>query len=384
MWPCFNCQFESSTSTDWLDHLAECHQQKLFGSLASAAIATACRKIVKPVEEEKCLLCDKYPSSTRRALIAHIGKHMEEVAMMALPKDHMNDSDYSSESDDGNTDIDDMSEAGRKFHTENFDRVMRKLPSPLVSFIGETGSGKRALMNTVKMMSESKNTRPVIMYPRCASSFDNEQDLDAHMDAHMTTPTIGHKCPYCSESFASQSVLKKHLLNHSPENPYCCETCRTRFSRLHDLKNHAQVHTWEKPYPCPTCDRVFFRADSLALHIRSGCAGRRPPMKNSDFESDTVIDSGTQEILSKPRCQRCKNSKKGCDRQRPCQRCKDNDIGPEGCISEGEGSGMNDQPRSHRDVSVKGDSSFSDIADTSSNNGERMQDQKPRAQSLTT
>ncbi|KAL7274062.1 hypothetical protein RUND412_003063 [Rhizina undulata] len=38
----------------------------------------------------------------------------------------------------------------------------------------------------------------------------------------------------------------------------------------------------------------------------------------------------------KPRCQRCRKSKKGCDRQRPCQRCKDAGIPVEGCISEDE------------------------------------------------
>jgi len=38
----------------------------------------------------------------------------------------------------------------------------------------------------------------------------------------------------------------------------------------------------------------------------------------------------------RPRCQRCRKSKKGCDRQRPCQRCKDAGIPPEQCISEDE------------------------------------------------
>ncbi|KAA8912862.1 hypothetical protein FN846DRAFT_772859 [Sphaerosporella brunnea] len=36
------------------------------------------------------------------------------------------------------------------------------------------------------------------------------------------------------------------------------------------------------------------------------------------------------------RCQRCRKSKKGCDRQRPCQRCKDAGLSPEQCISEDE------------------------------------------------
>lgn len=40
--------------------------------------------------------------------------------------------------------------------------------------------------------------------------------------------------------------------------------------------------------------------------------------------------------LPKPRCQRCRKSKKGCDRQRPCQRCKDAGLGADECISEDE------------------------------------------------
>lgn len=36
------------------------------------------------------------------------------------------------------------------------------------------------------------------------------------------------------------------------------------------------------------------------------------------------------------RCMRCRKSKKGCDRQRPCQRCKDAGIPKEQCISEDE------------------------------------------------
>lgn len=46
-----------------------------------------------------------------------------------------------------------------------------------------------------------------------------------------------------------------------------------------------------------------------------------------------------EDLSSKPRCQRCRKSKKGCDRQRPCQRCKDAGIGADGCISEDEGNG---------------------------------------------
>ena len=59
-----------------------------------------------------------------------------------------------------------------------------------------------------------------------------------------------------------------------------------------------------------------------------------------------------EDLSSKPRCQRCRKSKKGCDRQRPCQRCKDAGIGIEGCVSEDEGNGRKGRYGRHMGVPV--------------------------------
>lgn len=72
-----------------------------------------------------------------------------------------------------------------------------------------------------------------------------------------------------------------------------------------------------------------------------------------------------EDLSSKPRCQRCRKSKKGCDRQRPCQRCKDAGIGIEGCISEDEGNGRKGRFGRHMGVSVKKDVSEFAQADDS-------------------
>ena len=72
-----------------------------------------------------------------------------------------------------------------------------------------------------------------------------------------------------------------------------------------------------------------------------------------NFQHHLGLDE--EDLSSKPRCQRCRKSKKGCDRQRPCQRCKDAGIGPEGCISEDEGNGRKGRFGRHMGVSVKKD-----------------------------
>jgi hypothetical protein len=60
-----------------------------------------------------------------------------------------------------------------------------------------------------------------------------------------------------------------------------------------------------------------------------------------------------EDLSTKPRCQRCRKSKKGCDRQRPCARCRDAGIGIEGCVSEDEGNGRKGRFGRHMGVPIK-------------------------------
>lgn len=65
----------------------------------------------------------------------------------------------------------------------------------------------------------------------------------------------------------------------------------------------------------------------------------RKASSSSTLDLQQAARADEEDLSSKPRCQRCRKSKKGCDRQRPCQRCKDAGIGIEGCVSEDEGNG---------------------------------------------
>lgn len=86
-----------------------------------------------------------------------------------------------------------------------------------------------------------------------------------------------------------------------------------------------------------------------------------------------------EDLSTKPRCQRCRKSKKGCDRQRPCQRCKDAGIGIEGCVSEDEGNGRKGRYGRHMGVPVKkavqaaanGENILAVVAGTSAANAEK-------------
>lgn len=83
----------------------------------------------------------------------------------------------------------------------------------------------------------------------------------------------------------------------------------------------------------------------------SPASSRKTSGSGVNFQHQLAADE--EDLSTKPRCQRCRKSKKGCDRQRPCGRCKDAGIGIEGCISEDEGNGRKGRYGRHMGVPIK-------------------------------
>ena len=114
------------------------------------------------------------------------------------------------------------------------------------------------------------------------------------------------------------------------------------------------------------------RPSSLSVSVQPPISPASLPAQSRKTSSASTINFQHQlgfdedDLSSKPRCQRCRKSKKGCDRQRPCQRCKDAGIGIEGCVSEDEGNGRKGRYGRHMGVPVKkdGEGHFLDESET--------------------
>lgn len=90
-------------------------------------------------------------------------------------------------------------------------------------------------------------------------------------------------------------------------------------------------------------------------------AGPTSPTTQATSTKDTIatigstqpVDDDHPDLSSKPRCQRCRKSKKGCDRQRPCGRCRDAGLSADQCVSEDEGNGRKGRYGRHMGVPIK-------------------------------
>lgn len=97
-WNCPECSTKLASPSDWAQHLQEMHQRVFTGPQLHIARATASETYSRPVETEECPLCRIVLGKPRRAFAKHVGRHMEEIALMALPHNMEEDSDESSES----------------------------------------------------------------------------------------------------------------------------------------------------------------------------------------------------------------------------------------------------------------------------------------------
>lgn len=92
-------------------------------------------------------------------------------------------------------------------------------------------------------------------------------------------------------------------------------------------------------------------------------AGPMSPASMPPSRKQSVVSTGQAapapgeeeqpDLSTKPRCQRCRKSKKGCDRQRPCGRCRDAGLSADQCISEDEGNGRKGRYGRHMGVPIK-------------------------------
>ena len=84
-----------------------------------------------------------------------------------------------------------------------------------------------------------------------------------------------------------------------------------------------------------------------------------PPSRKPSIASVSNMqqagDDEQPDLSTKPRCQRCRKSKKGCDRQRPCGRCRDAGLSADQCISEDEGNGRKGRYGRHMGVPISKD-----------------------------
>lgn len=191
-WNCPECGSEEKNCQDWERHIQE-HGLVFTGPELQVARTMARNSKARPIETEECLLCREWPAKSRRAFIKHVGRHMEEMALVALPRDTEDDSE-------GRSDL----------SSQDSDAIEHFVSQKDIQVHGE--------------MKELESTR---------------------------NPT---HCPHCPRLLISGSTLRKHVLStHKREFPCTFERygCRARPGTKEEWKYHINAqHLYLEGWRC--------------------------------------------------------------------------------------------------------------------------------------
>lgn len=195
-----------------------------------------------------------------------------------------------------------------------------------------------------------------------ASSTGATSDSDEYSDAEGGLPKYRKQLDEGDDEYDHGALIKSEFDEY--DGPPKTKKIKTKMhdgptNGYHNVKSalgskivkagKARVNTLPKPAKPATTPGLMKAPTAPATPTQH----RKTSSASSTLNFQHQLGVDEEDLSSKPRCQRCRKSKKGCDRQRPCQRCKDAGIGAEGCLSEDEGNGRKGRYGRHMGVSVK-------------------------------
>ncbi|XP_026743953.1 PR domain zinc finger protein 5-like isoform X1 [Trichoplusia ni] len=101
--------------------------------------------------------------------------------------------------------------------------------------------------------------------PKCPESFATQYLRQKHLiEAHDS----GHKCSYCGKLFTRNSFMRDHIRRtHLKEKNVECSICNMKFFNNILLRRHMVKHSGEKNFHCDVCGERFFWRKSLRTHM---------------------------------------------------------------------------------------------------------------------
>ena len=191
----------------------------------------------KPSAKEECPFCRGFLGRPRRAFVKHVGSHMEEVALMALPRDHLGDSEENSViSEDGSMKNSGLFASNRSTQNSSLPGLSATGSSRSLDTIAD-GIGERQINGSLGIMVpdadgaleptslpplRSADQDPVLECPftflKCFRQFtvSNERDWIQHGLEHFringerprrVDPPQMNSCCFCRQTFQASSGL---------------------------------------------------------------------------------------------------------------------------------------------------------------------------------
>jgi len=352
VWACPECPVECCTSANWIEHVRKVHGRTLASSHGTSAADAAARRRPQIINDEKCHLCDKALGTSQKDIRGHVGKHLEEVALMALPKEDEEDfNDYS---------ISD--------HEASYPHgpLVGEAPGSAGNLSGrcpfrDCGRHCKDLKaHMLTHMSERRFKCSVVSCEYREKGFARKYDRNRHILTHYTGTMV---CGFClgfgtaeEKSFNRADVFKRHLTSvHGVELTSSNNPKRSLPTRVRKRLSHSSL---DAVGFCSMCSENFASAQEFYEHLddcvlrvvqreeaREATNEHHPPEVAKDLAVQETLDRQVppsakcdgqdQSSFGRMRKTRMNLNQIGnptVQKRRPSNECTTNELGPDSRI----------------------------------------------------
>lgn len=276
-WRNWGCPFGCSPAFDKCraleDHLRSAHAEELTAERLNYVSVLSARTDLSKAKG-LCPICQKLELVTVDEYELHIGHHLEQLVLSALPAmrqfygyEHENVNFETEEHEDISTklsrlQVDDDDELRRQYleveiKPEGADEGDLGTPLPPGGQPDE-GEGKE------------KSTFGVAGRPFPYSSGHQQQHMHYLANPEQPKAPVSHYSPAAAAAAYGGHFggMMFQSQQQQPDKPYQCDQCPTAFTRNHDLKRHKRIHWALKPFQCNGCEKAFSRKDALKVSTR--------------------------------------------------------------------------------------------------------------------
>ncbi len=261
VWACPECPVECSTSADWIQHVRKVHGRALGSSHGTSAADAAARRRPRIINDGKCHLCNKVLGTSQKDIRNHIGKHLEEVALMALPKENEDGSDRSSVSDHEASYPHGPLVGERPVSASN---LSGRCP---YQDCGRHCKDLKAHMFT--HMSERRFKCSVINREYREKGFTRRYDQNRHVLTHYTGTMVCGFCPGFgtaeAKSFNGADVFERHLISAHGVEP--SSSSKGMPSSPGRVERRSVDSSGDAIGICSTCSEKFGTAQEFYEHL---------------------------------------------------------------------------------------------------------------------
>ncbi|XP_046326731.2 uncharacterized protein LOC124111158 [Haliotis rufescens] len=135
---------------------------------------------------------------------------------------------------------------------------------------------------------------------QCRYSFDSINMKKHLKQIHGVTKIIDKKCPDCSQTFASRSLLECHrCTTHDYAYQLSCPFCGIAYVHYKAMQDHVlTIHLGIKLHQCAMCDKIFPRPSPLIDHMLTEHKGKSMLEENRRLKCQHCSDIfGTHKAL---------------------------------------------------------------------------------------